>query len=411
VSERLHLAYVTTGYPYVSHTFIQNEVLALRSIGVDIDTFAIRREPVSECRTDADRQAWETTYALRPPKLFHHLRAHVMALLTRPRLYRRAVLRAAQMGSGSLRDLARHLAYLLQAVVLWDQCRRRGIRHIHAHFANVASDVALLAARIAGPEASWSFTMHGPTEFYEVRRFRLAEKVSEARFVICISDFARSQLMTVAPPESWDRLHVVHCGVDTGRFVSRRTDDHGGPLRIVCVGRLVPEKGQALLLEAIARLRAAGLDLQITIIGDGPTHASLEAMARSLDLSDRIQFRGAVAHDEVEAELRRSDIFCLPSFAEGVPIVLMEAMAMELPVVASHVMGIPELVRDRVDGYLVRPGSVDDLTAALKELAGDERLRLNVGRAAREGVVERFELHQSARELRALYGRYLAARS
>lgn len=403
----IHLGYITTGYPYVSHTFIQNEVLALRELGVEIDTFAVWRSPKSECRTPADREAWETTYVLRPPRVLHYAQAHFLGLRTRPRDYLRTLARAIRMGLGSPRDFARHVAYFVQSVVLWDRCRRANIVHLHAHFANVSSDVALLAATLAGDELSWSYTMHGPTEFYDVRHHRLAEKASDARFVVCISDFARSQLMGMISPEHWGKLHVVHCGVDVERFspVDRVRDQ--GAIRITCVGRLVPEKGQWLLIQAVASMCAAGEQVDLTLVGDGPQRVHLEELARRLEVTRYVEFLGAVAHSEVEGVLQRTDIFCLPSFAEGVPVVLMEAMAMELPVVACRVMGIPELIEDDVSGRLVRPGSSEDLVAVLSGLAHDAEARRVLGREARARVEAEFDLRGSAAQLRSLYEQLL----
>jgi colanic acid/amylovoran biosynthesis glycosyltransferase len=398
----LHLAYVTTGYPYVSHTFILNEVLALRGLGVEVETFALRREPRSECRTAADRDAWETTYTLRPPKYADYLRAHGRAALSRPRLYARALALAVRMGVRARVDIARHFAYFVQAVVLWDRCRRAGITHIHAHFANVASDVALLAALLGGGGFSWSFTMHGPTEFYDVTGHRLAEKAENAALVICISDFARSQLMALISPRHWDKLRVVRCGVDVNRFAPASGPAAPGP-RISCVGRLVPEKGQALLIDAVAKMRNEGLPARLCLVGDGPERAELEAQARLRGIAEHVVFLGAVSHSEVEAVLRDSDIFCLPSFAEGVPIVLMEAMAMEKAVVASAVMGIPELIEDGVTGRLIRPGSFAGLFAVLVELARDAELRGRLGSAARQKVKTEYELQSNAKRLKDQY--------
>lgn len=407
---RVRLGYITTGYPYVSHTFIQNEVVALRELGLEIDTFAVRRAPVSECRTPADRHALQTTYALRPPRLSHYLGAHVRALRTRPGRYLRALLRAVRMGGGAPERVIHHLAYFVQGVVLWHRCSQSGIRHLHAHFANVSSDVALLAAMIGGEQMSWSFTMHGPTEFYDVGRYHLAEKVRGARFVICVSDFARSQLMGLVPAGQWPKLRVVHCGVDIERFTPAARPRTPERLVVTCVGRLVPEKGQSLLIESIAALREAGNPVQLMLVGDGPGRGSLEVLARQAGIGAAVQFLGAVAHTQVEEVLRRTDIFCLPSFAEGVPVVLMEAMALELPVISSRVMGIPELVEDGVSGRLVRPGSSDDLAHAIAELSGDPAMRLRLGIAARARVAAEFELRANARMLARLYAEQLDGR-
>ena len=406
----LHLAYVTTGYPYVSHTFIQNEVLALRDLGVEVDTFALRREPVTEIRTAADREAWQTTYALRPPNARHYLQAHLSGLLTSTRRYGQTLARALRMGGAGPGELARHLAYFAQAVVLWDRCRRAGIIHVHAHFANVSSDVALLAATLAGEELSWSYTMHGPTEFYDVRHHRLAEKASDALFVVCVSDFARSQLMAITDPQHWQALHVVHCGIDLERFSPVARADEKTELQISCVGRLVPEKGQMLLIEAIAAMRRNGQAVHVTLVGDGPQRKSLETGARRLEISEHVEFLGAVGHTEIDHVLRGTDVFCLPSFAEGVPIVLMEAMAMEVAVVASSVMGIPELIEDGVNGRLVRPGSIEELVGVLLELALDPDRRRILGSAARERVAAEFDLRANARRLQALYAQMLSCR-
>ena len=404
----MHIAYVTTGYPWVSHTFIQNEVLGLRALGVEVDTYTIARSPLSECRTDADREAYRTTYALRPPRLGHYVRAHLMGALTRSSAYAGALRRALRMAGSAPQDIVRHLAYFVQAVVLWDRCRRAGVAHIHAHFANVSSDVAMLASMLGGEAFTWSYTMHGPTEFYDLRHHRLAEKATDAEFVICISDFARSQVMAITSPEDWAKLHVVHCGVDVDRFAPGEQPRASGPVTIACVGRLVPEKGQSLLIEAVGALRDDGLDVRLVLVGDGPQRAGLESLVEASGLRDRVEFRGAVAHTEIERILRDADIFCLPSFAEGVPIVLMEAMAMELPVVACQVMGIPELISDDVTGRLVRPGSRDDLVAALSALAANPERRAALGGAARERVAAEFELGTNVSQLRDVYAEYLS---
>jgi glycosyltransferase involved in cell wall biosynthesis len=405
----VHIAYVTTGYPWVSHTFIQNEVLGLRALGVEVDTFTIARSPRSECRTDADREAYRTTYALRPPKPGHYARAHLTGLLTRPARYLAAFKRALRMAGPSPRDLVRHVAYFVQGVVLWDRCQRGGVAHVHAHFANVSSDVAMVAAMLGGDGFTWSYTMHGPTEFYDLRHHRLAEKATDAAFVICISDFARSQLMGIVDPDEWTKLRVVHCGVDVARFApaaaTRLRGD--GPVMVACVGRLVPEKGQSLLIEAVGAMRAAGVDVRLALVGDGPQRESLERHVDSSGLRDRVVFHGAVAHTEIERILHAADIFCLPSFAEGIPIVLMEAMAMELPVVACQVMGIPELIQDDVTGCLVRPGSRDALLDALSVLAADPDRRAALGRAARARVAAEFELGTNVAQLRDVYAEYL----
>jgi len=401
----LRLAYMATGYPYPSHTFIQNEVRALRSLGVDITTFAHRRATPGEILSAADREAFATTFPIRPLRAIPYLRAHLAGLITNPVGYVRAARAAVRLRGEGPRSLLWQLFYFGQAAVLWHRCRLAGLRHIHAHFANVSSDVALLAAELGGDGWSWSFTMHGPTEFYDVSWFRLGRKVECAAFVVCISDFARSQLMGLVGPEQWPKLRVIYCGVDTPALEPHEDgrDRAGGPLRVVCVGRLVPAKGQMVLLEALAELAARGHEARLELIGDGPMREALERATRDLGVEEHVVLLGALGHPEVIERLRGADILCLPSFAEGVPIALMEAMALGLPVLTTRVMGIPELVEDGASGLLVAPGNRDELASALQRLIEDDGLRRALGRAARERVVAEFDLWQSARQLRAAF--------
>lgn len=408
------LAYLTSRYPGVSHTFIQREVLALRAEGLEVHTFSVRRQDPSQLLSDLDREEDRRTTSLRPIGPLRLARHHLRALLASPGGYARTLAGTLRGSPGGARRALWQLFYFAQAIVLWDECRRHGLRHIHVHFANPAADVALAATQFgnaAGAGWSWSFTMHGPTEFADVRAFRLADKARDAAFVVCISDFARSQLMAVLPEERWDRLEVVHCGVDPSQFrppADRAARAPGAPLRVLCVGRLVPEKGEAVLVDALARLRDAGRAVEATFVGDGPSRAALEARVRALGLADRVTFTGAVGQSEIRGLYARADVFCLPSFAEGVPVVLMEAMAMELPVVTTRITGVPELISDGQDGLLVAPGRADALADALARIDDDPQLAARLGAAGRVTVSEAFNLERIGPELAALYARRLA---
>jgi colanic acid/amylovoran biosynthesis glycosyltransferase len=404
------IGYLVSRYPAVSHTFVLHEVAALRERGVAIHTFSIRRAHREHLLTAADRAAAETTTAILPPSPRHFLRAHLAALTAAPAAYLRTLLRAIRRGESDLRAVLWQCFYFAESIVLWSHCAERAIRHVHVHLANPAADVALLAADFGsrtGREGvrSWSFTMHGPTEFSDVRRHRLAEKVADARFVVCISDFARSQLMAVSDPRDWPKLTVVHCGIDTDGLAVAGGRESAG-LRVVCVGRLVPEKGQAVLVEAIARLREEGVEADLTLVGDGPGRRTLEEQVRRHALAPAVTFTGAVSHADVKRRLAAADVFCLASFAEGVPVVLMEAMGSGLPVVTTRVMGIPELVSDGIDGILVRPGRADELADALRELADPGR-RAELGGAARAKVEREFSLPSTAAQLHEVFARCL----
>lgn len=399
----MKLAYVVSRYPFVSHVFILREVLALRRAGVEIETFTIRRPEPEHILSAADREAAATTHVIVPPRPLDLVLAHAAAFLRSPSRYFATLTLALRLRGRGARSLLWQVFYFGEAALLWRTCRRAGVRHVHAHHANVASDVALLAARLGGPDWSWSFTMHGSTEFFDVREHRLPQKVELAGFVVCVSHHGKSQLMGLVGTDHWRKLRVVRCGVDVSVFAPRDDGDSGGPFEVLTVGRVDPVKGQPLLVEAMAELRRRGVDARLTIVGGGDGLADLQALAAGLGVTDAVHFAGAVGQDEIRAYYARADAFALPSFAEGLPVVLIEAMASGLAVVASRITGIPELVEDGVSGLLVTPSRGDELAEALAELAADPARREAMGRAGREKVVAEFDIERTASELAAVF--------
>lgn len=257
--------------------------------------------------------------------------------------------------------------------------------------------------------------MHGPTEFYDVGGYRLTRKMERASFVVCISDFCRSQLMCLVGAEHWPKLRKAHCGVDVDAYRPGSTvsDDSADGIpetvRVLCVGRLTSEKGQAVLLRAVAELTRRRLPVELVFVGDGPTRAALQELAQSLDIGERVIFAGSVGQDTIRSHYAAADLFCLPSFAEGVPVVLMEAMAMGLPVVTTRIMGTLELVDHGVSGLLVSPGRADQLAGALAELIAAPDRREAMGRAGRKKVCAEFEIERSARRVHELFADELFA--
>jgi colanic acid/amylovoran biosynthesis glycosyltransferase len=406
----LRLAYLCARYPGISNTFILREVLALRELGVEVDTFAIRRTDPADLLAEVDRAEFETTYAVLPARPSTLVRSHLAAFGRDPAHYLATLLLALRLAPPGARGLLWQLFYVVEAMVVWRECERRGLRHLHAQFANVSTDVALLVAHFGGGEWSWSLSVHGPVEFYDVTLNRLGEKIRRARFVICISDFARSQLLGLAGEEHWPKVHVIHCGVDVEAFSPPdRERREEGPLRVLTVGRQVQIKGQAMLLYALADLRERGLDVEVTMIGQGPKHDDLRRIAAELGVSGHVTLTGAIGQDEIRDYYRRADVFCLPSFAEGVPVVLMEAMAMELPVIATRIMGVPELVDHGVSGLVVPPAREDLLADAIEALVRDPERRREMGLAGRMKVAEEFNLRTEAERLRDVYRAELAA--
>jgi glycosyltransferase involved in cell wall biosynthesis len=405
------LAYLTGRYVAPSHTFVVREVAALRELGTEVDTFSIWRSAPDQLLTDSDRAEAARTFDVLPLRPLEVVRSQVAALSASPRAYARLAKRAVRMAAPGLRGRLLGASWAVEALILWRQLRRRGIRHVHAHLNGTAPAVAMLATAFANDldgsrDHTWSLTVHGPNEFYDVDREALPEKVRSADFAVCISDFARSQLMAFVGEDHWEKLHVVHCGVDPGAYEPAAGSGGDGPLSLLSVGRLTQVKGQAVLIEGLADLRRRSIDAKLTIVGDGPKRADLELMAQRLGVNDSVSFTGAIGQDEVVRHYRAADLYVHGSFAEGIPVVLMEAMAHGLAVVVAGVMGIPELVRDGENGVLVRPGRSDEVAEAIERLAADPGLRARMGEAGRSAVEEEFDVRANAALLQDLFARY-----
>ena len=401
-SEPQRLAVVCSRYPAVSHAFVVREVQGLRRGGLEVHTFSVRRQRDEELLAAADREEHARTIALLPPRPLRYAAAHAHAAVTRPLRYLATLALTLKLSTGGARALLWRAFYFAEAVLLWDECRRREVRRLHAHFANVGSDVAMLAARLGGPDWRWSFTMHGCTELFDETPHRLADKLRDAELVVCNSDFTRAQLLKLVEREQWPKFHVVRCGVDADAFAPPPSRAGGGPVRVLSVGRLVPGKGHAVLLDALARLREQGIETTATLVGDGPQRGPLEALAAELRLD--VRFAGAVGQDELPAFYADAEVFCLPTFAEGLGVVLLEAMASGLPVVSTRVMGVPEAVEDGETGLLVAPGRPDLLAEALERLAEAPELRERMGHAGRRWVIDEFDLERQADTVAALLG-------
>lgn len=388
----LRVAYMTGEYPRATDTFIQREVKALRQHGVHVETFSVRRPAEKESVGPEQQAEQEGTHYLLPPSPLELIKAHGAALVTSPVRYVSALRLALRTRPPGLKAWLRQMAYFGEAGLVARRMRSHRLMHLHNHLIDSSCTVAMLAAEMGG--FSFSFTMHGPD--FELVWWRLDEKIRRALFVCCISHYCRSQGMVFGPPEKWERMHIVHCGVDPALFVPVR---HEGPgHRLLFVGRLAAAKGLPILVDAVARLRKTRPGLQLTIAGDGPDRQQLQEMCRRLGIESAVRFMGYQAQAQVRELLRESDVFAMASFAEGVPVVLMEAMAAGVPVVATRIAGIPELVEDGRCGFLVPPGDPDALTHRIEELLADSDLRNAFASAGREKVECEFNLaHESER--------------
>ncbi len=391
------IAYVTGQYPLVSLTFIQREIAALRDLGLDVITCAMRRTPAEQHKGPAEKEAAATTfYVLEKLKRPAAFLAAQKALFQTPGAYFKALGLAWRTRSPGAKAVLYQLVYFFEATVLARHMKAEGITHMHAHFTTGAATVVMLASALTG--IPYSFTLHGPADFLDPCRWKIGEKAARARFVATISHYARSQLMFHTPAEHWDRLHIVHCGVDPGRYAGPSTATPE-ETRLVFVGRIAPVKGLRLLIDAMTRLDLP--DLRLTIVGDGEDRPLIEEMAKPL--GDRVTFTGYLSQDEVVDALASADIAVLPSFAEGVPVFLMEAQASGKPVIATQVAGVGELVRTGETGLLVFPGDVDGLTEAIRTLAADPDRAATMGQAGRAVVAADFDIRTEAARLAALF--------
>ncbi len=390
----LKVAYLVNGYPRTSHSFIRREIKALESLGVEVLRYSQR--PLDEpLVSEVDRSEYRRTRVLLSAGLVQHAWALATVALRRPVTVARALSTALGLGWRSERGLLLHLVYLAEAAVLERWLRGTGVTHLHAHFGATATAVALLCRCLGGPP--YSFTIHGMDEYDNAR-----EKVSHAAFVLAISSFGRAQLYRRVDPAEWSKIHEVHCGVDDDLLTTPPARILEAP-RLVCVARLHVEKGHLVLLDAAARLAAEGVHFEISLVGDGPLRPLIEDQVRTLGLEGRVKVGGWMNAEQVREAILASRALVLPSFTEGLPVVLMEALALGRPVIASALSGIPELVMPGVNGWLVPAGSVEALVQAMKEALEAPLARLEaMGRAGAAFVAERHDTRREARKLLAL---------
>ncbi len=397
----MRVAYFINQYPKVSHTFIRREIAALERLGVAVERMALRGwdAEVADPEDRAERE--RTRYVLQGGAL-SLLWAAVPFLLRRPARAARALRLVWGMSRRSERPWPVHLVYLAEACRVSRWLAATGATHLHAHFGTNSAEVAMLASSLAG--VPYSFTVHGPEEFDKPEALGLARKIDQAAFVVAISSFGRSQLCRWVDSTKWTDIHVVHCGLEESFFA--RADEllPGDGPRLVCVGRLCEQKGQLLLVQAAARLAARGVAFELVLAGDGPMRGDIERAVVRLGLGPRVRITGWIGSAQVRSELLAARALVLPSFAEGLPVVIMEAMALGRPVISTYIAGIPELVRDGIDGWLVPAGDVEAVADAMKAcLAADPPSLSRMGEAARTRVRQRHLAHTEAGKLKLLF--------
>ena len=388
----LTVAYLINQYPKVSHSFIRREIIGLEAGGINVLRFSIR-SCSAELVDAADQQELKRTRMILASGLLNLMLSVFYVAITKPIPWLKALGLTLKVSRTSDRSVVNHIAYLVEACLLLRWLKNSGVAHVHAHFGTNSTDVAMLCHVLGGPP--YSFTVHGPEEFDRLRELALIEKFERATFVVAISSFGRSQLYRWCKLEQWFKIHEIHCGVDEAFLTPASVPMLAEP-RLVCVGRLCAAKGQLLLLQAVSQLAAEGLRFKLVLVGDGELRSELELLIVQWQLQNWVEITGWASSEEVRRQILSARAMVLPSFAEGLPVVIMEALALGRPVISTYVAGIPELIESGKCGWLIPPGSVDALVAVMRTaLTLPVETLEKMGSAGMEQVAQR---HNSAIE-------------
>jgi len=358
------IAYLVNQYPKVSHSFIRREIAAVEAHGLTIKRYSVR-SCAEELVDPDDLTELNKTHVLLGEGIIPLLLSFTAVAITRLFLWFKALKLTIKLGFRHCeRGFIPYLAYLVEACRLLQLCQRDQVEHLHAHFGTNSTTVAMLCHLLGGP--TYSFTVHGPEEFDRPYELALTEKIQHSAFVVAVSSFGRSQLYRWCSYADWPKVKIVRCGLD-----KTFTDIESVPMpespNLACVGRLCEQKGQSLLIEALKLLVDDGYTPHLTLVGDGDMRPDIEALIQSYQLSAHVKITGWASSERVRECLHQTRAMILPSFAEGLPVVIMEALSLGRPVISTYVAGIPELVESGVNGWLVVAGSVKDLANAMKE--------------------------------------------
>ncbi len=394
------IGYLVSCYPAPSHTFISREVDALAELGVPVRTYSVRRAAAGNVQPDTCAGAKET-FVILGRGVAGMAIDHIATFLRHPLRYLTVLMLALRHRTQGLRPVVWALFHFVEAVILAAQLRRDGIGHLHNHFANSGATVGMLASRLNG--IGWSLTLHGISEFDHPAGYLLPDKIARAEFVVCASYFVRAQAMRTIEPAHWSKMHIVRCAISPLALPTGAPQRGTGDFQIVCVARLSAEKAHSGLLAAVEQLVAEGLALHVQLIGDGPDRGRLETEVRSRGLQENCTFSGYLDEAATLRAISAADLLVLPSFMEGLPTVLVEALALGVPVVATGVAGIPELVIDEETGLLFRPSDWHDLATQIGRYASDPELRERHAMAGRKIVRDEFMHPQAAQPLKHLF--------
>ena len=393
----MRIAYLVSQYPAPSHTFIRREVKALRAQGVDIQMFSIRPPAQAEVMSDVDQRDKDETFYVLPPRAGLTLRANAKMLLKNPKRYLGALRTSFGHRNPGLRNFVYAGFYFLEGMILAEQIQDRGVEHLHGHFANASSHAALAAVKYTG--IGWSMSLHGLDDFDYPGGTLLGDKIKHTTFVACVTEYGRAQAMRLSNPKDWHKLFIARCGIELDKLPQRPKPVERDRLRFICVARLSPEKGVLGLLDAFAEAKQKGLNADLVLVGDGRDRAAVEAKIGQLGLSGDVELKGRLPEKRTLEEIARSDVLVLASFMEGLPVVLMEALALYVPVIAPCITGIPELVVNGETGLLFAAGNWSELADRMIQMAGDGETRRRMAEAGHARILEEFDIDRSVRPL------------
>lgn len=392
----MRIAYLVTQYPKVSHTFVRREILELERRGHSVLRLAIRH-PGQDFGDPADREEELKTIHCLEQSFVRLVAATLRQLLRQPVNVAREFARAISAGFRNETGFIRQVSYVVEACFLLALLDRDQIEHLHAHFAGNSVSVARSIRRLGGPP--YSFTAHGTDLFDSPLSIDIRRKLVEAKFAVAVSDYTCAQLLRWSRVEDWHKVHIVRCAVDDALF-DRAAPISESTITLVCVGRLSPEKGQARLIEAFARVVHNGVNAKLVLVGDGEMRQFLVKQSDDLGIRDRVEITGFLSGEDVCSQMLNARAVIVPSFLEGLPVVIMEAFSVGRPVIASNVGGISELVHDGENGWLVAPGNVIELASAIQAALSVPVTELNnMGNCGRKLVEAR---HRLASEVQIL---------
>lgn len=379
--------YLSGQYPAINHGYLQAEISILRTLGFDVSTASISPpDRPYEQLSESERDEADHTFYIKSQPVLRVAACVAAEFLRHPIRFFRGIAFALRLGSG-LRNRALHAAYFAEAVLVGRFMRQRGIAHVHANF---SATVALIVTQAFPVTMSW--VAHGYGELHDPSATHLAERIAGSLFVRSVSRYGIAQMMLASERPDWGKLMYAPLGIDPGKFLPVAARPSSPCPTILCVGRLSPEKGQGLLLEALAILKSQGVPAKLRFVGDGPDRNWLARKTQQLGITDFVEFVGWVAPHDVTHMYASSDLCALSSLAEGIPVVLMEAMAMELACIAPRITGIPELIEHGVTGMLFTVGDAEDLAAQIGALLTSSELRVRIGKAGRDRVVRDYDL-------------------